>query len=216
VADPTRVAVVDDHRLFREGLRALFDTVADLELVADGENGHDAIRIARELRPAVMLLDLRMPELNGIEALRRIRRETPDVTVVMLTMVDDSEPVAQALREGAAGYVLKGADPVDLLRVVRSAGRGELLLTGVAAEQAQGMLSGTPTRYRPPLPQLSERERAVLDLLAAGNDTARIAAALHLSQKTVRNYLTVIPRRLGVADRQTAIAVARQAGLGRG
>lgn len=216
MADPIRVAVVDDHRLFREGLRALFDTVADLELVADGENGHDAVRIARQLRPAVLLLDLRMPELNGIEALREIRRQTPGVSVVMLTMVDDSEPVSQALREGAAGYVLKGADPVDLLRVVRSAGRGELLLTGVAAEQAQEMLGGATARYRPPLPQLSERERAVLDLLAAGNDAARIAATLHLSQKTVRNYLTVIPRRLGVADRQTAIAVARQAGLGRG
>jgi DNA-binding NarL/FixJ family response regulator len=210
------VAVVDDHRLFREGLRALLHSVPDLELVADGENGHDAVRICQQLRPAVILLDLRMPDLSGVEALRRIRRVAPEVAVVMLTMVDDAEPITEALREGAAGYVLKGADPEDLLRTVRAAARGELLLTGIAADRAREMFGGPARRYEPPLPQLSDRERAVLDLLAAGHDTGRIAAELFLSPKTVRNYLTVIPRRLGVPDRAAAVALARQVGLGRG
>jgi DNA-binding NarL/FixJ family response regulator len=215
VTDPIRVAVVDDHRLFREGMRALFDSVPGVELVADGEDGHDAVRIATDLRPAVLLMDIRMPRLNGIEATRAIRKQRSDVAVVVLTMVEDDESVGEALREGARGYVLKGADPDEMLAVVRAAARGDLLLTGSIAQRAQLMLGAQPRPWSPPLPELSERERAVLDLLAAGDDPSRIAATLHLSPKTVRNYLTTIPRRLGVPDRATAVAVARQAGLGR-
>jgi DNA-binding NarL/FixJ family response regulator len=215
VTDLIRVAVVDDHRLFREGMRALFDSVPGVELVADGQDGHDAVRIATELRPAVLLMDIRMPGLNGIEATRAIRQQGSDVAVVVLTMVEDDESVGEALREGARGYVLKGADPDEMLAVVRAAARGDLLLTGSIAERAQLMLGAQPRRWTPPLPELSERERAVLDLLAAGDDPSRIAATLHLSPKTVRNYLTSIPRRLGVPDRATAVAGARQAGLGR-
>jgi DNA-binding NarL/FixJ family response regulator len=209
------VGVVDDHRLFRDGLAALFSSVPDLELVGTAVDGEEAVVLAQTLHPDVLLMDIRMPGINGVEATRRVRAVAPDVAVVMLTMVDDDESVAEALREGARGYVLKDADQHEMLRVIRSAARGELLLGPRLAERAGLLLGSSMGPYAPPLPALSERERAVLDLLAAGYDTARISATLHLSAKTVRNYLTGIPRRLGVADREAAVELARREGLGR-
>jgi DNA-binding NarL/FixJ family response regulator len=216
VSEAIRVGVVDDHRLFRDGLAALFGSLPDIELVGSAEDGPGAVVLAQTLHPDVLLMDLRMPGMNGVEATRRVRAAAPDVAVVMLTMVDDDESLAEALREGARGYVLKDADQHEMLRAIRSAARGELLLGPRLADRARALL-GAPSSgpYVPPLPQLSERERAVLDLLAAGYDTARISATLHLSAKTVRNYLTSIPRRLGVTDRAAAIELARRAGLGR-
>jgi DNA-binding NarL/FixJ family response regulator len=216
VPEPIRVGVVDDHRLFRDGLAALFGSIPDIDLVGSAEDGPGAVVLAQTLHPDVLLMDLRMPGMNGVEATRRVRAAAPDVAVVMLTMVDDDESLAEALREGARGYVLKDADQHEMLRVMRAAARGELLLGPALADRAVQLL-GAPSsgRYVPPLPQLSERERAVLDLLAAGYDTARISATLHLSPKTVRNHLTAIPRRLGVPDRASAIELARRAGLGR-
>ena len=215
MADRITVGVVDDHRLFRDGLAALFASVPDLELVGSAVDGEEAVVLAQTLHPDVLLMDIRMPGINGVEATRRVRAAAPDVAVVMLTMVDDDESVAEALREGARGYVLKDADQHEMLRVIRSAARGELLLGPRLAERARALLGSPAGPYAPPLPALSERERAVLDLLAAGYDTARISATLHLSAKTVRNYLTVIPRRLGVADRDAAVELARREGLGR-
>jgi DNA-binding NarL/FixJ family response regulator len=215
VPEPITVGVVDDHRLFREGLAALFASVPDVEHVGSATNGEEAVVLAQTTHPDVLLMDLRMPGTNGVEATRRVRAVAPGVAVVMLTMVDDDESVAEALREGALGYVLKDADQHEMLRVIRAAARGELLLGPRLAALAPALLGSPPGPYTPPLPQLSERERAVLDLLAAGYDTARISATLHLSAKTVRNYLTGIPRRLGVADRAAAIELARRVGLGR-
>ncbi|GAA4560781.1 response regulator transcription factor [Planotetraspora kaengkrachanensis] len=210
-----RIAVADDHTLFRDGLRALFDSVPDVTLVGTAATGDEALELAVTVHPDVLLMDIRMPGMNGLAATRRVRALAPEVAVVMLTMVDDDESVAAALREGACGYVLKDADQEEMLRVVRAAARGELLFGAGVARYARRLLeSGSPAR--PPFPQLSERERAVLDLLAADYDTARIAAALHLSPKTVRNYLTVIPRRIGAPDRAAAVDLARRAGLGRG
>jgi DNA-binding NarL/FixJ family response regulator len=214
VPEPITVGVVDDHRLFRDGLAALFASIPDIEHVGSATNGEEAVVLAQTTHPDVLLMDLRMPGMNGVEATRRVLAVAPDVAVVMLTMVDDDESVAESLREGARGYVLKDADQHEMLRVIRSAAHGELLLGPRLAARAGSLLGSRPGPYAPPLPQLSERERAVLDLLAAGYDTARISATLHLSAKTVRNYLTVIPRRLGVADRTTAIELARRAGLG--
>jgi DNA-binding NarL/FixJ family response regulator len=170
VADRITVGVVDDHRLFRDGLAALFASVPDLELVGSAVDGEEAVVLAQTLHPDVLLMDIRMPGINGVEATRRVLAAAPDVAVVMLTMVDDDESVAEALREGARGYVLKDADQHEMLRVIR---------------------------------------------LAAGYDTARMSRTLHLSEKTVRNYLTTIPRRLGVADRAAAVELARKEGLGR-
>jgi DNA-binding NarL/FixJ family response regulator len=215
VADRITVGVVDDHQLFREGLAALFASVPDMDLIGSAVDGEQAVVLAQTLHPDVLLMDIRMPGINGVEATRRVLAAAPDVAVVMLTMVDDDESVSEALREGARGYVLKDADQHEMLRVVRSAARGELLLGPRLAERARALLGSPAGPYAPPLPALSERERAVLDLLAAGYDTARISATLHVSAKTVRNYLTAIPRRLGVADREAAVELARREGLGR-
>ncbi|WP_353828931.1 response regulator [Agromyces sp. SYSU T0242] len=211
-----RVAIADDHALFRQGVRAMLAAVADLDLVAEAEDGEDAVRLAVTEAPDVLLLDIRMPRRSGIDALGAIRARAPGVRIVMLTMVDDDEAVAAALREGAVGFVLKGADPDELVRVVRAAARGEMLLGAGIAPRAVALLQPAGGPWRPPLPELREREREVLDLLAAGHDPAGIARRLHLSVKTVRNVLAGIPARLGVSTRDEAIRRARAAGLGRG
>jgi DNA-binding NarL/FixJ family response regulator len=173
------------------------------------------VKVAVSTRPDVMLMDIRMPGADGITVTSRLRTLAPGVAVVMLTMVDDGEQVAEAVRHGAVGYVLKGADEEELLSVVHAAARGELHFGASAVEHARALLRAGGRPYAPPLPQLSEKERAVLDLLASGYDVARIARRLHLSPKSVRNYLTGIPRRLGVPDRAAAVELARGAGLGR-
>jgi DNA-binding NarL/FixJ family response regulator len=211
-----RVAIADDHALFRKGLRALLDSVPDIDLVAEAENGDQAVRVAVSDRPHVLLLDIRMPGHDGLSAMRRIRVSAPEVAVVMLTMVDESRSLSDALRGGAVGYVLKDADPQELLGTIRAAARGDLLLGASIAGMARSLWEAPAGPWRPPLPELSDRERSVLDLLAAGGSVPEIATALYLSEKSVRNYLTTIPRRLGVADRDEAIELARAAGLGRG
>ncbi|MGR2753655.1 response regulator [Agromyces arachidis] len=216
MTEAIRVAIADDHALFRQGVRAMLAAVGDLDLVAEAEDGDDAVRLAVTEAPDVLLLDIRMPRRSGVDALGAIRARAPGVRVVMLTMVDDEEAVGAALREGAVGFVLKGADPDELVRVVRAAARGELLLGASIATRAAALLQPAAGPWRPPLPELREREREVLDLLAAGHDPAGIARRLHLSVKTVRNVLAGIPARLGVATRDEAIERARAAGLGRG
>jgi DNA-binding NarL/FixJ family response regulator len=212
---PVRVVVADDHTLFREGLRALFASVGDIELVGLAGDGDEAVRTALAERPDVLLMDIRMPGTNGVEAAAALRKAAPDVAVVMLTMVDERESLAEAVREGAVGYVLKGADEEELLGTVRAAARGEVHFGPTVAAYARSLLVEGGKPYDAPLPQLSQREREILDLLASGHDVQRIAATLHLSTKSVRNYLTGIPRRLGVADRDAAVVLAREAGLGR-
>ena len=213
--EPIRIAVADDHRLFREGLAALFESVPGIVSVGSVADGEQAVALAQREQPTVVLMDIRMPGVNGVEALRRIRETAPRVAVVMLTMVDDDASVAEALREGAVGYVLKGADADEMLRVIRAAHAGEMLFGASVATRARDLLGAGRQATTRPFPRLSERERDVLDLLASGYDARRIASALHLSPKTVRNYLTTLPRRLGVPDRPAAVALAREAGLGR-
>jgi len=215
VNPPVRVAVADDHTLFREGLRALLDSREDVRLVGVAADGEEALAVAVSQAPQVLLMDVRMPGEDGIAVTARLRTLAPEVAVVMLTMVDDDATLADAVRHGAVGYVLKGADEDELLDVVHAAARGELHFGPSTVERARALLRGAGEPYAPPLPQLSERERAILDLLAAGLDVARIADRLRLSPKSVRNYLTAVPRRLGVADREAAVAAARAAGLGR-
>jgi DNA-binding NarL/FixJ family response regulator len=213
---PIRVAIADDHALFRKGLRALLESVPNISLVAEAEDGDQAVRIAVAERPDVLLLDIRMPGRDGLSALRQLRTSAPEVAVVMLTMVDASASLSDALQTGAVGYVLKDADQEELLGAIRAAARGDLLLGASVADRARTLWQAPAGPWRPPLPELSDRERSVLDLLAAGGSVPEIARALYLSEKSVRNYLTAIPRRLGVTDREEAIDVARAAGLGRG
>ncbi|WP_400995886.1 response regulator [Agromyces sp. GXQ0307] len=212
---PIRVAIADDHRLLRQGVRAMFATVDDIELVAEAEDGEQALRVAVTAAPDVLLLDVRMPRRGGVEMIRAIRTRAPRVAVVMLTMVDADETLAGALRDGAVGYVLKGADPDELVRVVHAAARGEVLFGASVAARATALLQPAAGPWQPPLPELREREREVLDLLTAGHGPAEIAGRLHVSVKTVRNILAGIPSRLGVASREDAIDLARRAGLGR-
>ncbi|BDZ55691.1 response regulator [Agromyces marinus] len=213
---PVRVAIADDHALFRQGVRAMFATVDDVELVDEAEDGDDAIRVAVTSAPDVLLLDVRMPRRSGVDAIRAIRSRAPGVRIVMLTMVEADEALAVALRDGAVGYVLKGADPDELIRVVHAAARGELLFGASVAHRAAALLHPAAGPWHPPLPELRDREREVLDLLAAGHEPAEIARRLHVSVKTVRNVLAGIPARLGVATRGEAVDLARRAGLGRG
>ncbi len=212
-APPIRIVIVDDHTLFRGGLKALISSVAGMEVVGEAADAETAVRVAVEARPDVMLLDIQLPGTSGIDAIGSIRRSAPDVAIVMLTMVEPGEQLNQALRLGALGYVLKGAEQSELIDAIRAATKGHLLLSAaVAGRLTEATATG---RWQPPLPLLSDREREVVDLVAAGLTAEQIARTLHLSVKSVRNYLASIPRKLGASSREELIDWARSAGLGR-
>ena len=214
-AEGIRVAIADDDERFRTEVQEMLDSLPDLDVVAEAADADGAVRISVTEAPQVLLLDIRTPGADGAQPVSRIRTAAPQVAIVVLTAVDDGDTLAEAIRMGAVGYVLKDAEPDELVNVIRAAARGELLFGASIAERAKRLLHRQDGRWTPPLPELSERERSVLDLLAAGESVSRIAAVLHLSEKSVRNYLTAIPRRLGTADRHEAVALARKAGLGR-
>ena len=211
-----RVLVVDDHPAFRSGLRFLLGQLEDIEVVGEAENGRRGVELAAELLPDVVLMDLAMPELTGIEATREIVETHPSVRVLVLTMSEDDESVFTALRAGASGYLLKGANEDDIERAVRSLAQGEAIFGASIAKRIIGYFNA-PRAQAPaatPFPSLSEREREVLNLVADGKTNPEIARALYLSPKTVRNHVSNIFTKLQVADRAHAIARARDAGLG--
>lgn len=213
--DPIRILIADDHRLFREGLRALLGSIAGLEVVGEATTGGEAIRQAQALQPDVMLMDIQMPDMNGIDATRAITAASPHVGVLMVTMFEDDESVFAAMRAGARGYVLKGADQEEIVRVIQAVGRGEALFGPAIARRLTQFFA----QPRPPLPaavfpELSEREREILALIAQGLNNAEIAARLDLAVKTVRNHISNIFNKLQVVDRAQAIIRARQAGMG--
>jgi DNA-binding NarL/FixJ family response regulator len=211
----TRVVVVDDHPLFVDGLRRLLGSVPDLEIAGVAETGAEALRVVQEAAPDVVLMDLHLPELNGIEATRRIVTTVPAATVLVLSMLDDDDSVFAALRAGARGYLVKGAKPDEVLQAIRATANGEAVFGASLAGRILGYFAELQPRARPePFPQLSHREREILDLLAAGGSNAAIANRLYLSPKTVRNHVTNIIGKLHVADRTAAIIQAREAGLG--
>jgi DNA-binding NarL/FixJ family response regulator len=210
------VLIADDHAVFRWGLRTLLGSEPDMQVVGEAATGKEVLERAAELRPDVILMDIQMPQVNGIEATRRILEANPDVGVVVLTMFEDDESVFSAMRAGARGYVLKGAPPSEILKVVRAVGDGEAHFGPEIAKRLVDFFS-TP---KPPFPEeafpeLSSREREVLDLIARGSSNAKIAARLFVSPKTVANHLSHIFTKLQVADRAHAIIRARDAGLGR-
>jgi DNA-binding NarL/FixJ family response regulator len=213
-AEPIRVLIADDHTLFRNGLKALLTSIPDTMIVGEAATGEEAIAKAADLQPDVVLMDIQMPGVNGIEATRRIVHTSPHIGVVMVTMFEDSDSVFAAMRAGARGYVLKGADQEEMLRAIRAAARGEALF-GPAIAQRLVHFFATPPKSSPELfPGLTEREREVLQLIAQGLDNAAIAQRLTLSLKTVRNHVSNIFSKLQVADRAGAIIRARNAGLG--
>jgi len=210
-----RILIADDHPLFRAGLRALLGSVDDTEVVGEAETGEEAVDVALALEPDVVVMDINMPGLNGIDATRRIVDHTDGVNVLVMTMHDDDEAVFAAIRAGARGYQLKGAAQDETLRAIRSVANGEAIFGPGIAERLQRFLTAPPSvDPSEAFPQLTDRELEILLLLAQRQTNAEIAAALFLSQKTVRNYVSAIFAKLQVADRAEAGLVARAAGLG--
>lgn len=213
MTEPIRVLIADDHPLFRDGLIALLTDGPDTELAGTAATGTEAVDLARETQPDVVVMDLQMPGLNGIEATRRITADSPHIAVLVLTMFDDDDSIFSALRAGARGYLLKGADREQIRCGIQAAASGEIIFGAQLAERMLGYF--TAAAAPPPVfPQLTDREREVLELVAQGQGNAAIAARLHLSQKTVRNNVSNILAKLQVADRAQAIVRARDVGLG--
>jgi len=213
---PARVMVVDDHAVFREGLTALIDRSDGVTVVASAGDGAEACAAMADAQPDVILMDLLMPTMNGIEATRRITADHPDVAIVMLTMVEDDDSVFAAVCAGASGYVLKGSDGPAVLRAIDAAMRGEALFGASIARRLTALFQGAGSSARGPrpFPDLTDREREVLDLIAQGRDNAQIARRLQITPKTVSNHVSSIFAKLRVADRAHAIVAAREAGLG--
>ena len=216
--DKIRILIADDHTLFREGLRALLAGVAEVEVLGEAATGDEAVAQAMTLQPDVILMDIRMPGMNGIEATRRIVHASPHIGVIVVTMLEDDDSVFAAMRAGARGYVLKGADKAEILSTIRAVMGGAGLFGPAIAQRLKSFFGslGSATRSVPPLafPELTDREREVLDLIAQGHNNAAIAERLSLSPKTVGNHISNIFNKLQVADRAHAIIRAREAGLG--
>jgi DNA-binding NarL/FixJ family response regulator len=210
-----RILLADDHPVVRGGLRALIDTIDGLEVVGEVGDGEAAVREVQLARPDVVLMDVRMPVLDGVEATRRIRAAVPETAVLMLTMYDDDATVFTAMQAGARGYLLKGAEQDEIVGAVRAVVAGQAIFgPGVAARVLAHFSAPPAARAEVAFPELTEREREILDLLAAGSRTGVIAQQLFLSPKTVSNHLTSIFAKLQVTDRAAAIIRAREGGLG--
>jgi DNA-binding NarL/FixJ family response regulator len=213
--DRIRILIADDHPRFREGMRLMLLREPDIELVGEASTGEEAIDKAAGLQPDVILMDLRMPGVNGVEATRRIIETSPHIRVLVLTMYEDDDTVFAALRAGARGYLLKGADKAEVLRAIRAVASGEAIFgPAVAQRLIQYFAMQRPAPQPPVFPELTDREREILALIAQGWSNAEIAARLVVSLKTVRNHVSNIFSKLEVADRAAAILRARRAGLG--
>ncbi len=211
-----RVLLADDHTLFRDGLRLLLASVPDIEVVGEAVTGEEVIAQAEALRPDVILMDIKMPGLSGIEATRRILLNRPEMGIVIVTMYEDDSSIFAAMRAGARGYVLKGAKQDELLRAIQAVAAGDTLFGPSVASQVMTFFSSLGTRAPEQLfPELTDREREVLALIAEGYTNAEITERLVVSPKTVRNHISHIFSKLQVADRAQAIMRAREEGLGR-
>jgi DNA-binding NarL/FixJ family response regulator len=215
--EPIRLLIADDHPAFRAGLRLLLESLPDLEIavVAEAEDGEQALAAAIELSPDVIVMDLQMPGLGGIETTRRVVAAAPHVRVLVLTMFEDESSVFAALRAGAHGYVLKGAGQEQLARAIQAVSEGESIFSPAIAKRVIDSFARTAVSERPLVfPELTQREREVLDLIARGLSNPDITRQLVLSPKTVRNHVSNILAKLQARDRSAAIVRAREAGLG--
>ena len=201
--------------MLRDGLRALFASVSDIEVVGEAETGAEVIGKADQLQPDVILMDIQMPGVNGIQATRQIVNKHPNIGVIVVTMYKDDDSVFAAMRAGARGYILKGADQEEMLRAIRAVARGEALFGPEIAARLVNFFSSTQSGLSPQaFPELTAREREVLDLIAKGLNNQAIANRLSISEKTVRNHISNIFNKLQVVDRAQAIVKAREAGMG--
>jgi DNA-binding NarL/FixJ family response regulator len=216
VESTIRVLIADDHAVYRWGLRTLLGSELDLEVIGEAATGKEIVERAAELRPDIILMDIQMPGMNGIEATRRIIEANQEIGVIILTMYEDEDSVFSAMRAGARGYVLKGAHPSEILKVLRAVADGEAYFGPEIAKRLMNFFSAPkPASPEEAFPELSSREREILDLIAQGHTNAKIAARLFVSPNTVRNHISHIFAKLQVADRAQAIVRAREAGLGR-
>jgi DNA-binding NarL/FixJ family response regulator len=208
-----RILVVEDHPLFRRGVVALLDAVPEMTVVGTAASGEEAVTAAKQLRPDVVLMDLQLPGISGIEATRAIVEADADVRVLVLSLFEDDDSVFLALRAGARGYVLKDADEEELTGAIQAVARGEAIFSSAVAGRVLAFFA-VPRPAPKVFPALTDREREILDLIAAGHPNPSIARALSLSPKTVANYVSAIFAKLQVADRAEAMVRAREAGLG--
>jgi DNA-binding NarL/FixJ family response regulator len=212
---PIRVVIADDHPVFRDGLRTLVEESPWLEYAGQASDGQEAVEVCAAAKPDVVLMDIRMPGVSGIDATRQILDARPGTGVLMLTMLEDDTSVLAAMRAGARGYILKGAHPDQILRAITAVAAGEVIFgAALAARMAEFFRGGGPGRIAPAFANLSQREHDVLDLIAAGEPNTAIARRLGLSEKTIRNNVSAILAKLQVSDRSAAIVRARNAGLG--
>ncbi|MGY1735973.1 response regulator [Geodermatophilus sp. SYSU D00684] len=209
-----RAVVADDHPVFRQGLRVLLEDLG-VDVVAEAPDGTEAVAAALRERPDVVLMDVQMPGLSGIEATRRLVEQWPEARVLVLTMVADDEAVFAAVQAGALGYVLKGAGQAEIGRALESVAAGQGVYGAEVARRLRAFFTAGSGVVAKPFPELSDREREVLDLIAAGLPNTAIAHRLYLSEKTIRNNVTSIFAKLAVRDRAEAVVRAREAGLGR-
>lgn len=212
--DALQVLVVDDHPLFRKGMRALLSATTDITIVGEATTGQEAINLAAELQPDVILMDLQMPGINGVEATRQVLRISPHIRVLVVTLFEDDASVFTALQAGARGYILKDAQEEEMLRAIRAVGNGEAIFSpAIATRLIDYFATPRPIIARDLFPTLTDREREILQLIAHGSSNSDIARQLSLSGKTVSNYLSNIFSKLQVTDRTQAVIRARDAGL---
>jgi DNA-binding NarL/FixJ family response regulator len=213
--EPLTVVIADDHQFFRDGVRALLDAQPGMECVGEAATGEEAVRLAAELQPDVVLMDVQMPAMSGVEATRQIVSSSPQIRVLVVTMFEDDHLVFAAMRAGARGYLLKGTRHEDMVRAILAVGSGDAIFSpAIAARLVDYFAALQPSGPTQVFPDLSGREREILALLAQGYKNAEIADRLVISPKTVRNYVSNIISKLQVADRAQAILRAKDAGLG--
>lgn len=212
--EPIRIIIADDHTLFREGLVALLDSVADIQVLAAVEDGQQVIEAAAKLAPDVILMDLQMPKVNGIEATRKIIESNPRTGVIVVTMFEDDDSVFAAMRAGARGYILKGADQNDVIRAIQAVARGEALFGPSVATRIMSYFTQPVKSLPQTFSELTQRESEILEAIAKGLNNAQIAENLSISQKTVRNHVSNIFNKLQVTDRVQAVLRVREAGMG--
>ena len=217
---PIRVLIVDDHVLFREGVHAILKSVPDIEIVGEAGTGQEALALASDLIPDVILMDIQMPDLNGVEATRRILETQPDSGIIIVTMLEDDDSLFSAMQAGARGYVLKGADKAEMLKSIRAVAEGEALFGPAIATRLLNLFQDNRPQSKsasslPLFPDLTEREREILACIARGDTNVEIAERLTISLKTVRNHVSSIFNKLQVTNRAQAVIRARDAGLGK-